>query len=144
MWLRLFCEVGRLYFFSFIYRRIHQFHFELGAAILKEFISGLTYLYIKPQSLSFESTNKLGSICTLREKISNLPNMLLFQFWWPWQFPVDATPNFTCDSNFLMFRLSHDTSFIPVSYLQHGQNSQNVNLVTRACKYLFLPVYFIN
>ena len=38
-----------------------------------------------------------------------------------WQFPDDATPNFICDSNTAIFRLSNDVSFIPVVYLEHGQ-----------------------
>ena len=40
-----------------------------------------------------------------------------------------AMPNFTLDSNLPIIRLSNDVSFIPVSYLKHGQKSQNVKLV---------------
>ena len=71
-----------------------------------------------------------------------LLNMVLFQFWWTWQFPGDATPNFICDSNFPIFRLSIDVSFIPVSYLQHGQNRQNLKLVTQGTEGFFTPDSF--
>ena len=58
-------------------------------------------------------------------------NIVLFQFCRAWQFSSDTTPNFVFDINSLIFRFSIDVSFIPVSYLQHGQNKQNLKLVTQ-------------
>ena len=40
-----------------------------------------------------------------------------------------------------MFRLSNDVSFIPVSNLQHGQNSQNLKLGTLEGSYLLKQLY---
>ena len=40
--------------------------------------------------------NKIRPICTLREIVSDLPKVVLFQFWWVWQSSDDAMPNFHC------------------------------------------------
>ena len=69
-------------------------------------------------------SEKLG-----QSHIFNPLNVLLFQCWWAWEFPGDATHNFICDSNTAIFRLSNDVSFIPEAYLKHGQKSQNIKLV---------------
>ena len=81
------------------------------------------YLFKKCQHYLFESTCKIRRICTLKEIVFNLPNVVVFQF----LFPDDAMLNFICDSNTVMFRLS--IIIILVSYVKHG--SQSVNLVTQ-------------
>ena len=87
------------------------------------------YLFKKCQHYLFESTCKIRRICTLKEIVFNLPNVVVFQFLWTRQFPDDAMLNFICDSNTVMFRLS--IIILLVSYVKHGQNSQSVNLVTQ-------------
>ena len=99
------------------------------------------YLYGKPQISLFESTNKILGICTLRKIISIPQTWYFFISDGGGNFSGDTMPNYIGDSNFPMFRLSNDISFIPVSYLQHDKTSQNVNLVTRVCEYSFLTVY---
>ena len=39
--------------------------------------------------------------------------------------------NFISDSNSPIIRLSNNVSFIPLSYLNHGQKSQNIKLIPR-------------
>ena len=73
--------------------------------------------------------NKIRHICSLREINFNLPKVVFFSSDGTGNFSGNAMPKFIPDSNFPIIRLFNDVSFIPVTYLKHGQNSQNIKLV---------------
>ena len=83
------------------------------------------YIFRKPKAIPIESTNKIRSIYTLRERIANLLKVVLFHSNQFCHIVDGAFPTFIPDYKRILQGLSIEVSFDSELSLKGGQTTQN-------------------